>query len=284
VGAPGTSDVYHSLSYPKRTIRGTKSHQFASITCLAISPTTGDVAVCVSDRHVIAKFSPTGKFIGECGGYGLGPGLFNKPRGITFNQQEQIIVADSLNHRIQIVDSTRNLATSFGQKGNRGYDVNTPCDVAAISTDIWVCDRGNNRIRKFTKDGRNTCGNNITTIEFHEPTRIIHDDLHGTVCVLDSMGLHCFKPTDKTSNVFKKVTKELGEYRDITRESAIAFSEDGHLIYSYSSNKLAIYDSNAKLVNTFTSKEAVATKVPITAVAIRNGCVVVAGSKYLEIY
>ena len=276
--APGTKTL------PQKTIRGTANHQFRDITSVAISRVTGDIAVCDMGRHVIAVFTKNGQFKTEFGGLGTETGLFNAPRGVTFNKSEHIIVADSLNNRLQIFDDVSQQMMAFSQKGNSGYDVNDPRDVAASESNIWVCDHGNNRIRIFTKDGRNSTGNNITSLSFTNPTRVLLDNLHGSICILDSNGLHYFEPREQDETTFRNATDDIIEHRGITKDSAIAFNEHGVLIYTDKSNRIFVFDRNDMFVNSFMSPESQRTNTAVKALAIRKGRIVVAGSKFVEIY
>ena len=273
-----------NITHPRKTIRGTANHQFRYIASVAISPVTGDVAVCDMGRHVIAVFTESGKYKAEFGGIGRRPGLFNTPRGVTYNKSGHIIVADSLNNRIQIFDDEYNLIMFFSHKGSGGYEVRGPRDVAASKSNIWVCDYGNNRIRIFTKDGRTSTGNNITSWSFTNPTRILLDHLHGIISILDSNGLHYFEPRDQDESTFINATAYFIEHRGITKDSAIAFNEDGVLIYTDKSSRIFVFDRNDTFVKSFVSREAEATNSTVNALAIQNGRIVVAGSKFVEIY
>ena len=273
-----------NITHPRKTIRGTANHQFRYIASVAISPVNGDIAVCDMGRHIIAVYTENGKFKAEFGGIGTRPGLFDTPRGVTFSKAGHIIVADSLNNRIQIFDEVYNLIMFFSHKGSGGYEVRGPRDVAASKSSIWVCDYGNNRIRIFTKDGRNSTGNNITSLSFINPTRVLLDHLYGSICILDSNGVHYFEPRDQDETTFRNVTANIAEHSRITKDSAIAFNEDGVLIYTDISKKIFVFDKNNTFVKSFVSREAEATNSAVNALAIQNGRIVVAGSKFVEIY
>ena len=273
-----------NITHPRKTIRCTDNYQFMDITSVAISPVTGDIAVCDMGRHVIVVFTERGEFKTEFGGLGRRPGLFNTPRGVTYNTSGHIIVADSLNNRIQIFDEVYHIIKAFSQKGSGGYDVCDPRDVAASESNIWVCDYGNNRIRIFTKDGKTSPGNSITSRSFINPTRVLFDHLHGSICILDSNGRHYFEPRNKAEMTFKNATTSIAEHHGIAKNSAIAFSEDGMLIYTDISNIIFVFDKKDKFVKSFMSLEAEKSSTAIKALAIRKSHIVVAGSTFIEIY
>ncbi|XP_023011486.2 E3 ubiquitin-protein ligase meiotic P26 isoform X1 [Leptinotarsa decemlineata] len=89
----------------------------------------------------------------------LGPskGQFNSPHGFCLGLEEDIIVADTNNHRIQIFEKTGTFKFQFGIPGKEEGQLWYPRKVAIMrSTGKYVvCDRGNERSRMqiFTKNG-----------------------------------------------------------------------------------------------------------------------------------
>ncbi|KOC64429.1 Brain tumor protein [Habropoda laboriosa] len=89
----------------------------------------------------------------------LGPskGQFSSPHGFCLSADEDIIVADTNNHRIQIFDKTGIFKFQFGVPGKEEGQLWFPRKVAVMrnSGKFVVCDRGNERSRMqiFTKSG-----------------------------------------------------------------------------------------------------------------------------------
>ncbi|XP_066145612.1 brain tumor protein [Euwallacea fornicatus] len=89
----------------------------------------------------------------------LGPskGQFNSPHGFCLGVEEDIIVADTNNHRIQIFEKTGSYKFQFGIPGKDEGQLWYPRKVAIMrnSGKYVVCDRGNERSRMqiFTKNG-----------------------------------------------------------------------------------------------------------------------------------
>ncbi|XP_012215077.1 B-box type zinc finger protein ncl-1 [Linepithema humile] len=89
----------------------------------------------------------------------LGPskGQFNSPHGFCLGTDEDIIVADTNNHRIQIFDKTGTFKFQFGVPGKEEGQLWYPRKVAVMRNNgkFVVCDRGNERSRMqiFTKNG-----------------------------------------------------------------------------------------------------------------------------------
>ncbi|KAJ8867329.1 hypothetical protein PR048_031130 [Dryococelus australis] len=91
------------------------------------------------------------------GQLGPGKGQFNSPHGFCLGIEEDIIVADTNNHRIQTFEKTGTFKFQFGIPGKEEGQLWYPRKVAVMrnSGKFVVCDRGNERSRMqiFTKSG-----------------------------------------------------------------------------------------------------------------------------------
>ena len=116
----------------------------------------GVIAVADRNGHCILVFDDTGKFVRKIGSYGGKDGQLNKPDDVTFLNDDEILVADQCNHRIQQWNvQTGNFVKSFGQKGSGDGEFKNPASVC-ITRDgcfIVVVDRNNSRIQVFKLDG-----------------------------------------------------------------------------------------------------------------------------------
>ncbi len=89
----------------------------------------------------------------------LGPakGQFNSPHGFCLGSEEEIIIADTNNHRIQIFDKTGEFKYQFGTPGREEGQLWYPRKVTVMRATgkFVVCDRGNERSRMqiFNKSG-----------------------------------------------------------------------------------------------------------------------------------
>ena len=86
---------------------------------------------------------------------GSGDGIFTLPYGVAVNDRDEIVVADSKNHRVQVFDSNGTFVRSFGHKGENAGEFKYPYGIA-INKDrqIFVADRYNHRIQIFSWEGR----------------------------------------------------------------------------------------------------------------------------------
>ena len=84
-----------------------------------------------------------------------GDGMFKYPLGVAVSDKDQIVVADQLNHRVQVFDSNGTFLRSFGHKGENAGEFSKPVGVA-IDKDrnIFVADTNNHRIQILSWEGR----------------------------------------------------------------------------------------------------------------------------------
>ena len=116
----------------------------------------GVIAVADRNGHCILVFDDTGKFVRKIGSYGDKDGQLNKPDDVTFLNNDEILVADKGNHRIQQLNvQTGNFVKSFGKEGSGDGEFKNPASVCITSDGrfIVVVDRNNSRIQVFTLDG-----------------------------------------------------------------------------------------------------------------------------------
>uniref|UniRef100_T1JAV6 Uncharacterized protein n=1 Tax=Strigamia maritima TaxID=126957 RepID=T1JAV6_STRMM len=107
-------------------------------------------------RSATAKLNPM-QIRCKFGQLGPGKGQFNSPHGFCLGIEEDIIVADTNNHRIQVFEKTGEFKYQFGIPGKEEGQLWYPRKVAVMRTSgkFVVCDRGNERSRMqiFTKNG-----------------------------------------------------------------------------------------------------------------------------------
>ena len=116
----------------------------------------GVIAVADYKGHCILVFDETGKFVRKLGGQGDKDGQFESPIDVTFLNDDEILVADECNDRIQQLNvQTGNFVKSFGKEGSGDGEFKNPTSVCIASDGrfIVVADHDNSRIQLFTMDG-----------------------------------------------------------------------------------------------------------------------------------
>ena len=186
--------------------KGTKEGQFTNPRGVAISH---DGHILVSDEHRLQKLTFEGDCVKSVGSSetGNGPLQFNGPTGITVHPTTgQIFIADSNNHRIQVLNKDLTYSHSLGKRGSSPEQFNYPCDVTFDKEGyLYVTDNNNHCIKKFTSTGQyistfSSCGSNPGQIKF--PVFIIIDNnllyvsehVNNRISIFDTNGcfIHCF--------------------------------------------------------------------------------------------
>ena len=86
---------------------------------------------------------------------GSGEGMLNNPMGVAVTAEDEIVVADCSNHRVQVFDSNGTFLRFFGREGKNAGEFNFTVGVA-INKDrnIFVADTNHHRIQIFSWEGR----------------------------------------------------------------------------------------------------------------------------------
>ncbi len=129
---------------------------------LAIGP-GGRVYVGDQLTHKVQMFSASGRFEGQWGSFGTGPGQFGAVGGLASNAAGDVYLVDCGGDRIEEFTPQGRLLRSFGDRGGGvgEFDFgagNGPSEppgggIAVSARYIFVSDTRNNRIERFNLDG-----------------------------------------------------------------------------------------------------------------------------------
>lgn len=76
--------------------------------------------------------------------------MFDGPEGVACDDEDNILVCDYHNHRIQVFDTNGEFVSAFGTFGEDEGCFKNPCGIAVTKEgSIIVVDSGNNRIQVF---------------------------------------------------------------------------------------------------------------------------------------
>ena len=94
-------------------------------------------------------------WVASFGQAGNGPGEFNRAEGLCVDTQDQLYVADSCNHRIQIFSSDGKFLRAYGKPGKGVGEFSYPYDICVDKEGRqYVCEFGNSRIQVFDANDR----------------------------------------------------------------------------------------------------------------------------------
>jgi len=117
--------------------------------------TTGNIAIADYVGHCVYIFDKEGNCVTKIGSQGQNAGQFNYPHCVTYLNDNEILVADQGNHRIQQVDvETGTAVKTSGKYGAAKGEFSNPVDVCLDEHNrIVVTDFGNHRIQVMTQEG-----------------------------------------------------------------------------------------------------------------------------------
>ena len=136
---------------------GTANGEFSSPHGIAVD-TAGNIYVADLGNHRVQVFDSVGTFLFKIGNAtnaaGSADGEFNNPCGITIDPENNIIVTEITNNRIQVFNSTGTFMCKFGSLGAGTANLNGPQGVAVDNTGkILVSDTDNGRIQVLSRTG-----------------------------------------------------------------------------------------------------------------------------------
>ncbi|MCF6211672.1 MAG: hypothetical protein L3J88_09940 [Gammaproteobacteria bacterium] len=123
---------------------------------VAVNSATGVLYIADTGNDRIVRRSTAGSF-STWGSTGSGNGQFNRPTGIAVDNNGDIYVADTMNHRIQKFNANGAFITAWGSHGSGlgQFDMPTDVDVALIGsmTFVYVADSNNHRVARSDGNG-----------------------------------------------------------------------------------------------------------------------------------
>ena len=183
------------------------------------------------------------------GKQGSGEGMFKCPEGVAVSDEDEIVVADGSNYRVQVFDSNGTFLRSFGRQGNYAGEFKYPVGVA-INKDrnIFMADTNNHRIQIFSWEGKHLGsfgGKGSLDSQLHLPWGLSLDST-GNVIVADSgnnlikiftpNGKFVMKIGEKGSFSFPIHCVQCGEYfivSDSDEHCIKVFNREGHFQYKF---------------------------------------------------
>ncbi|HEX3800126.1 MAG TPA: 6-bladed beta-propeller [Verrucomicrobiae bacterium] len=142
----------------------------------------------VVDR--VQEFTPGGtNLVRVIGHTGVNHGEFDRPEGIAVDAADNIYVADSCNHRIQIFSPNGKFLRTYGKPGNGVGEMSYPYDVRVDKAGLqFVCEFENSRVQVFDTNGQSLeilGGPGASVGKLNNPYAIALDS-HGNLYVADS--------------------------------------------------------------------------------------------------
>uniref|UniRef100_A0A1L8DSH5 Putative ring finger protein nhl-1 isoform x2 n=1 Tax=Nyssomyia neivai TaxID=330878 RepID=A0A1L8DSH5_9DIPT len=193
----------------------------------------------------------------QLGGRGSEPGCFTWPRGIAVSPDNNIVVADSSNHRVQIFDANGIFMKEFGEYGNAEGEFDCLAGVAVNRIGQYIiADRYNHRIQVLDPAGRflRAFGSQGTADgKFNYPWGVTTDALGFIyVCDKENHRVQVFQSDGTFVGKFGTCGSKEGQ---LEHPHYIAVSNTNRVIVSDSNNhRIQIFDVNGRVLSTFGSE------------------------------
>ncbi len=105
----------------------------------------------------VQKFSPDGEYMWGWGGHGDGLHEFKRPQNMAMDDDDHLWVVDACNHRVMVFDVSGDgpeLLNHWGKLGSAPGELRYPYDIVLDGDYVYICEFGNHRVQKFTRDGQ----------------------------------------------------------------------------------------------------------------------------------
>ena len=175
--------------------------------------------------------------------------MFKFPYGVAVSDRDEILVADSNNHRVQVFDSNGTFLRFFGHKGENAGELRNPTGIAIDKgRNIFISEWGNHRVQIFSWEGRHLgsfgCKGNLDS-QLFKPWGISLDST-GNIIVADAGnklikiftpdGRFVMKIGGQGSFIFPVHCVQCGEYlivSDQDEHCIRVFNSEGHFQYKF---------------------------------------------------
>ncbi len=130
-------------------VKGTNVGELGMPRAAAVN-SKGELYLCEYDNSErVQRFTAHGeKCLGAWGHLGDQPGEFSRAEGLGIDAHDDIYVADSCNHRIQVFSSDGKFLRQYGRAGSGPGEFSYPYDVRFDASGLqFVCEFGNSRIQ-----------------------------------------------------------------------------------------------------------------------------------------
>ncbi|XP_064613928.1 RING finger protein nhl-1-like [Liolophura sinensis] len=206
---------------------------------------TGDSSLVSTPRN---NYQQKGRSILRFGERGNGQNQFTWPRGVAVHTvTNDILVADSSNHRIQVFDDCGRFVRTIGSYGQREGEIDCLAGITVNSAgDIIIADRYNQRVQVFDSNGqfKSTFGaEGSEDSELNYPWGVACDQQGNIyVCDKENHRVQVFRADGTFLRKFGQLGSRPGQFEN---PSYIAVNHNGKVYVTDSNNhRVQVFDEN----------------------------------------
>ncbi|XP_065920099.1 E3 ubiquitin-protein ligase TRIM71-like [Dysidea avara] len=211
-------------------------------------------AVTDSSNHCVYIFNEQDQLVRKFGSHGEGPGQFNGPRGIAFDEDNFLYVVDSFNNRAQKLDLTGKFFIHFKGRWLSKQQLNEPIGIVVHHNKVYIADCCNHRISVFQTDGTycfSFGSRGSGPGQFRYPWDVVITP-GNTLLVADGAG-HCIQSFQLDGTFIHKFGNH--SKGKLNFPTSVAVDPDGFILVSQRGNhQVSIFDIGYNYLNSFGSK------------------------------
>ncbi len=170
-------------------VKKSKTSRPPDITDIALDIATNRLYICDNDNHQILVYDDNkGIYLNSIGSQGKARMMFRYPFLISVSQKGYLLVAETINTRVQVINPKGNFVSFIGKWGLDAGQLYRPKGVAVMGETVFVSDSYLGRIQAFTLSGK-FIGELVDTkgapLELETPTGIATDTKNKILYVVE---------------------------------------------------------------------------------------------------
>ena len=199
--------------------------------------TEGQIVVTDNLGNCVYVFDKNGNCLRKIGGRGSNKGLFQHPVGISFLNDNEVLISDFTNCKIlQLNIQTGTVVKSFGKFGKEKGELTNPVYVTVDDEErIVVTESSNHRIQVMSKEGRS-----IFTFGDKGPEKLAWPTcciFHKNMFLVSDTSNHCIKAFDLSGTFLYKFGERGDRHGQFRRPRGLLVDGSSNLLVCDSENK-----------------------------------------------
>ena len=241
----------------------------------------GDIAVADYYGHCVFVFNKEGNCLQQIGKEGTDPGQFKNPNGVSFLNNNEILIADQSNNRIQHINiQTGSVVKTFGKEGEgKGHFKNPVCICLDDAERIVVTEFCNNRVQVMSKEGET-----LFTIGDSGPERLSEPYCcisYKNIFLVTERDNHAIKAFDSSNTFLYQFGKKGNQDGQFNGACGMCFDGSNNLLVcDYDNNRVQQFSLDGH----FTGKTAIPLQSPSDIVTAPDGRILVTSRKAYKVY
>ena len=234
--------------------------------------TEGKIVVTDYKGDCVYIFENEGNCLRKIGNQGSNSGQFNHPAGVSFLNDNEILIADQWNHRIQHINiQTGTVVKSFGKCGAGKGEFKSPLDVCLDDEGrIVVTEWGNHRIHVLSKEGETiSIFGDSGPEKLNSPTSCLP---YKNMFLVSDGGNNCVKVYDRSVTFLYKFGTQGNQDGQFNRRRGMLVDRSSNLLVCDSSNNRV---QQFTLDGRFTGKTITHLPVPVGIATAPDGRILV---------